>query len=128
VLAWQLWLVAGSTVAAGGVGLWLASGYFAWRRKLFFRLGSGVLLVGATLAFLAGSALGVYGKLSDRAAVMIVDVVPLRSIPTEVEQAEKAYPPGSIAHREKEFLGWSKVRMPNHDAGWIRTENLVPLY
>lgn len=128
VLAWQLWLVAGSTVAAGGVGLWLASGYFAWRRKLFFRLGSGVLLVGATLAFLAGSALGVYGKLSDRAAVMIVDVVPLRSVPTEVEQAEKAYPPGSIAHREKEFLGWSKVRMPNHDVGWIRTENLVPLY
>jgi hypothetical protein len=128
VLAWQLWLVAGSTVAAGGVGLWLASGYFAWRRKLFFRLGSGVLLVGATLAFLAGSALGVYGKLSDRAAVMIVDVVPLRSVPTEVEQAEKAYPPGSIAHREKEFLGWSKLRMPNNDVGWIRTENLVPLY
>jgi len=128
VLAWQLWLVAGSTVAAGGVGLWLASGYFAWRRKLFFRLGSGVLLVGAMLAFLAGSALGVYGKLSDRAAVMVVDVVPLRSVPTEVQQTEKAYPPGSIAHREKEFLGWSKVRMPNNDAGWIRTENLVPLY
>ena len=100
----------------------------AWRRKLFFRLGSGVLLVGATLAFLAGSALGVYGKLSDRAAVMVVDVVPLRSVPTEVQQTEKAYPPGSIAHREKEFLGWSKVRMPNNDAGWIRTENLVPLY
>ena len=129
VFAWQLWLVAGSTVMALGVGLWLASGYYAWRRKLFFRVGSGVVLVGAALAFVAGSALGVYGKLSDRATVMIVDVVPLRSVPTEVEtQAEKAYPPGSIAHREKEFLGWSKVRMPNNDAGWIRTENLVPLY
>jgi len=129
VLGWQLMLVAGSAVAAAGIGLWLAAGYFAWRRKLFFRLGSGVVLVGAALAFVAGSALGVYGKLSDRAAVMIVDVVPLRSVPTEVEaQAEKAYPPGSIAHREKEFLGWSKIRMPNNDAGWIRTENLVPLY
>ena len=128
VFKWQLWLVAGSSVAALGAGLWLASGYFAWRRKLFFRLGSGVLLVGASLAFVAGTALGVYGKLSDRAAVMIVDVVPLRSVPTEVQQAEKAYPPGSIAHREKQFLGWSKVRMPNGDAGWIRTENLVPLY
>jgi len=60
---------------------------------------------------------------------MIVDVVPLRSVPSEVEtQVEKAYPPGSIARREKQFLGWSKVRMPNNDAGWIRTENLVPLY
>ena len=129
VFTWQLWLVVGSTVAALGVGLWLASGYFAWKRKLFFRLGSGVVFLGAALAFVAGSALGVYGKLSDRAAVMVVDMVPLRSVPTEVEtQAEKAYPPGSIAHREKEFLGWSKVRMPNQDAGWIRTENLVPLY
>ena len=72
---------------------------------------------------------GVYGKLSDGAAVMIVDVEPLRSVPTEVEpQAEKAYPPGSIAHREKEFLGWSKIRMPNQDVGWIRTEHVVPLY
>ncbi|NDC80631.1 MAG: hypothetical protein EB090_05110 [Verrucomicrobia bacterium] len=128
VLAWQLWLVAGSCVAALGFGLWLASGYFEGYRKLFFRLGCGVVLFGAVLTFLAGSALGVYGKLSDRAAVMIVDVVPLRSVPTEVQQAEKTYPPGSIAHREKEFLGWSKVRMPNDDGGWIRTENLVPLY
>ena len=129
VFAWQMWLVAGSTGSALGVGLWLAAGYFAWRRKGLFRSGSGVLLVGAALTFVSGSALGVYGKLSDRAAVMLVDVVPLRSVPTEVEpQAEKAYPPGSIAHREKEFLGWSKVRMPNNDAGWIRTENLVPLY
>jgi hypothetical protein len=129
IFTWQVWLIAGSTVAAVGAGLWLASGYFAWRRKLFFRLGSVVLLAGATLAFTAGSALGVYGKLADRAAVMIVDVVPLRSVPTEVEtQAEKAYPPGSIAHLEKQFLGWSKVRMPNNDAGWIRTEHLVPLY
>jgi hypothetical protein len=128
VFNWQLWLVAGSSVAALGTGLWLASGYFAWRRKLFFRVGSGVLLAGASLAFVAGTALGVYGKLSNRSAVMIVDVVPLRSVPTEVQQTEKAYPPGSIARREKEFLGWSKVRMPNNDAGWIRTENLVPLY
>ena len=129
VFTWQVWLVAGSAVAALGAGLWLASGYFAWRRKLFFRMGSGVLLAGATLAFVAGTALGVYGKLSNRAAVMIVDVVPLRSVPTEVEtQVEKAYPPGSIARREKQFLGWSKVRMPNNDAGWIRTENLVPLF
>lgn len=81
-----------------------------------------ILLVSAT-------ALGKLDKLSDRNAVMVVDVDPLRTIPTEVEpQAEKAYPPGSIAHREKEFLGWSKIRMPNQDTGWIRTESIVPLY
>lgn len=93
------------------------------------RLGSAILLVGALESGVAGTALGVYGKLSDSAAVMIVDVEPLRTVPTEVEpQAEKAYPPGSIAHLEKTFLGWSKIRLPNHDVGWIRTEHLVSLY
>jgi hypothetical protein len=53
----------------------------------------------------------------------------LRSIPTEVEaQAEKAYPLGSIARLEKSFLGWSKIRLTNQDAGWIRSEHIVSLY
>jgi hypothetical protein len=77
----------------------------------------------------ASTALGIYGKLADRNAVMIVDVEPLRSIPTEAEaQAEKAYPPGSIARLERSFLGWSKIRLPNQDAGWIRSEHIVSLY
>ena len=128
VFAWQLILVGGSTLAALGGILWLASGYYGFYRRIFFRAGSGAVLLGAMVAMMAGLALGVYGKLADRGAVMIVDVEPLRSIPTEVEpQAEKAYPPGSIAHLEKSFLGWSKIRLPNHDMGWIRTEHIVPL-
>jgi len=129
VFAWQAILVAGIALAALGGGLWLASGYYGLHRRLFFRLGSGFVLGGAVMALLAGLALGVYGKLADRGAVMIVDVEPLRSIPSDLEpQAEKAYPPGSIAHLEKSFLGWSKIRLPNHDMGWIRTEHIVPLY
>jgi tetratricopeptide (TPR) repeat protein len=129
VFAWQAVLVAGIALAALGGVFWLASGYYSFYRRLFFRLGSGIVLVGAVMALLAGLAFGVYGKLADRGAVMIVDVEPLRSIPSELEpQAEKAYPPGSIAHLEKSFLGWSKIRLPNHDMGWIRTEHIVPLY
>ena len=129
VFGWQALLVLGSVLCAFGLGLGLAAGYFERWRKLYLRIGAGVLLLGVVTGFTAGSALGVYGKLVDRSAVMIVDVEPLRSIPTEVEpQAEKAYPPGSIAHLEKSFLGWSKIRLPNQDSGWIRTEHLVPLY
>jgi hypothetical protein len=114
---------------ATGCALLLASGYQSEKRKVWLRIGSIVLLLGALESGVAGTALGVYGKLSDADAVMIVDVEPLRTVPTEVEpQAEKAYPPGSIAHLEKTFLGWSKIRMPNQDVGWIRTEHLVPLY
>ena len=129
VFGWQALLVLGSVLCAFGLGLGLAAGYFERWRKLYLRIGAGVLLLGVVTGLTAGSALGVYGKLVDRSAVMIVDVEPLRSIPTEVEpQAEKAYPPGSIAHLEKSFLGWSKIRLPNQDSGWIRTEHLVPLY
>jgi len=129
VFGWQTILVLGSALCALGLGLGLAAGYFASRRRAYLRLGAGALLLGAVSVLTAGSAVGVYGKLVDRSAVMIVDVEPLRSIPTEVEpQAEKAYPPGSIARLEKSFLGWSKIRLPNQDAGWIRTEHLVPLY
>ena len=112
-----------------GFGFGLASGYQPEKRKFWVRIGSATILIGAVCVTASGWALATYGKLMDRAAVMIVDVEPLRSVPTEVEpQAEKAYPPGSIAHREKEFLGWSKIRMPNQDVGWIRTEHVVPLY
>ena len=129
VFGWQGILVLGSAACALAVGLGLASGYFEKRRTMLFRLGAGTLVVGLLGIGTGGAALGIYGKLADRSAVMIVDVVPLRSVPTEVEpQAEKAYPPGSVAHLEKSFLGWSKIRMPNQDAGWIRTEHLVPLY
>ena len=128
VFHWQMGLVAGNSLVAFGVGLLLASGYFAMRKKLLVAMAVAFAATGLGLISSAGMALATYGKLSNPAAVMIVDVVPLRSVPTEVQQTEKAYPPGSIARREKEFLGWSKVRMPNNDAGWIRTENLVPLY
>jgi tetratricopeptide (TPR) repeat protein len=129
VFGWQGILVLGIAVCALGVGLGLASGYFEKKRRILFRVGAGTLMVGLLGVGGGSSALGIYGKLADRDAVMIVDVEPLRSVPTEVEpQAEKAYPPGSIAHLEKSFLGWSKIRMPNQDAGWIRSEHLVPLY
>jgi len=129
VFGWHGILLLGIATCALGAGLGLASGYFEKNRIILFRIGAATLLAGLLGVGGAGSALEIYGKLADRNAVMIVDVEPLRSVPTEVEpQAEKAYPPGSIAHLEKSFLGWSKIRMPNHDVGWIRTEHLVPLY
>ncbi|NCW27126.1 MAG: hypothetical protein EBV83_02320 [Verrucomicrobia bacterium] len=129
VFTWQASLVFGFFTMAVGCALLLASGYQIDRRRPWMRLGSAILLVGALESGVAGTALGAYGKLSDAEAVIIVDVEPLRTVPTEVEpQAEKAYPPGSIAHLEKTFLGWSKIRLPNHDVGWIRSEHVVPLY
>ena len=129
VFGWQVAFVLGVTILAVGCGFGLGSGYFPQNRALLVRIGAVTFAIGLLLFMAASTALGIYGKLADRNAVMIVDVEPLRSIPTEVEaQAEKAYPPGSIAHLEKSFLGWSKIRLPNQDAGWIRSEHIVSLY
>lgn len=129
VFGWQVALVLGVTILAVGCGFGLGSSYFPQKRTLLVRVGIATFAIGLMLFMAASTALGIYGKLADRNAVMIVDVEPLRSIPTEVEaQAEKAYPLGSIARLEKSFLGWSKIRLPNQDAGWIRSEHIVPLY
>jgi len=129
VFGWQLAFALGVTILTVGCGFGLGSGYFPQKRTLFVRVGVGTFAIGLMLFMAASTALGIYGKLADRTAVMIVDVEPLRSIPTEAEaQAEKAYPPGSIARLEKSFLGWSKIRLPNQDAGWIRSEHIVSLY
>jgi tetratricopeptide (TPR) repeat protein len=129
VFGWQAAFVLGVTILAVGCGFGLGSGYFPQKRTLLVRVGLATFAIGLMLFMAASTALGIYGKLGDRNAVMIVDVEPLRSIPTEAEaQAEKAYPPGSIAHLEKSFLGWSKIRLPNQDAGWIRSEHIVSLY
>lgn len=129
VFGWQAVFVLSMTGAVIGLGLGLAAGYFPRFRTFCFRLGVGTGGVGLVGLLTAVAALGVYGKLADRHAVIVVDLEPLRSIPTEVEpQAEKAYPPGSVARLEKSFLGWSKIRLPNEDAGWIRNEHIVRLY
>jgi len=129
VFGWQVGFVLGVLLLGVGCGFGLASGYFPQKRAILIRVGVATFASGLMLFIAASTALGIYGKLADRNAVMIVDVEPLRSIPTEVEaQAEKAYPPGSIARLEKSFLGWSKIRLPNQDAGWIRSEHIVSLY
>jgi hypothetical protein len=129
VFGWQAAFVLGVTILGAGCGFGLGSGYFPEKKTVLVRIGVVAFVIGLLLFTAASTALGIYGKLADRNAVMIVDVEPLRSIPTEGEvQAEKAYPPGSIAHLEKSFLGWSKIRLPNQDAGWIRSEHIVSLY
>jgi len=54
----------------------------------------------------------------------------LRSIPTDVDTSQKTAPlsAGSIAIAEKTFLGWTKLKFPGGQTGWIRTEDLIKLY
>jgi hypothetical protein len=82
------------------------------------------------LAAAATFSLHTYGPLADPAAVFVWKAGTLRSIPTDADTTQKTSPlsAGSIAVAEKSFLGWTKLIFPGGQTGWVRTEDLIPLY
>jgi hypothetical protein len=54
----------------------------------------------------------------------------LRSIPTEADTSQKTSPlaAGSIALADREFLGWRRLTFENGQTGWVRKDDIVPLW
>ena len=71
-----------------------------------------------------------YAAAADPAAVVVWRAGTLRSIPTEADTAQKttALAAGSIALVGKTFLGWTQLTFDNGQTGWVRREELVPLW
>jgi hypothetical protein len=89
------------------------------------------ILAAIVVAALATIALRAYGDLANPAVAMVWKPTALRSIPTEAESSQKMSPlsAGSIAIADREFLGgWTHLRFGGGQAGWVRSEDIVPLY
>ena len=54
----------------------------------------------------------------------------LRSIPTEADTTQKtsALPAGSVAVTGRTFGSWTQLTFDNGQTGWVRKEELVPLW
>lgn len=123
---WQLILVSAGWLAA--VALAFAA-RAAYRKRGYIALTGAVLSLSFTLAAASVISLHTYGPLKDTRAAMVVTPATLRSIPTDLDtQKTSALSVGSIAAVEETLLGWSRVRFPNGQTGWVRTENLVSLW
>src|SRR5206468_3535869 len=116
--------------AAFALGLLLSNGYgrnarwLAWTATAVFTLA----LVGMAAAVIGVFA---YGPAADRRAVVVTRAGTLRSIPTEADATQKttALAAGSLAIADKEFLGrWTRLAFENGQTGWVRTEELIPLW
>jgi hypothetical protein len=71
-----------------------------------------------------------YGPAADASAVVAWRAGTLRSIPTEADTTQKttSLAAGSVALVTKSFLGWQQLTFENGQTGWVRKDELVPLW
>lgn len=126
---WQFAVIGAAVFIAIMVG-WVLVNAYGRRRRLVTWI-AGVL---ATIGLLAGTGAAAswhaYGTAADGRAVIVPRAGTLRSIPTEADTAQKTTPvaPGSLAIADKTFLGWTRLAFENGQTGWLRKEELVPLW
>lgn len=126
---WEWAAVLAAWLAAAGLGgvltLAYSGGGLLWRRVAW--TGFAVGLLGSGLA--AAGALA-YGPAAHPAAAIVARTTVLRSIPTEADTTQKTTPltAGGIATVEGSFLGWRRIAFSNGQTGWVRREDLVPVW
>ena len=126
---WQLGLIVSCVIAAGAVGGLLAGAYLRSSRRTIALAWSVLGLSFCTAITSLGCWLN-YGPATDARAAIIWRAGTLRSIPTEADTAQKTTPlaAGSLAQIDKSFLGWRHLRFEAGQSGWVRTEDLVPIW
>lgn len=126
---WQAVLLGAALLFAVALGLLLLGAYRhigAWARPAALA----TCLVAVLLGAAATLSLQAYGNLAHPGAAIVWKNTTLRSIPTEADTSQKTSPlsAGSIAVVDKTFLAWSRLRFQAGESGWVRTEDIVPLY
>jgi hypothetical protein len=119
--------------AASGLALALGVGLWASYRGRSARV-RGLAALGAVAALAVGVGAAVslknYGALANRDIAVVAQNTLLRSVPTEATNAQKTVPlpAGSLAVVDQKFLGWSRLKFPNGQTGWVRSDTVVAVY
>jgi hypothetical protein len=126
---WQWLLIASAWVAAATLGWALVNAYGRRTRSTQWA----ALAVLSFSLMTGGSAIaGVksYGITAHADAVIVARPSLLRSIPTEADTSQKTSPlaVGSVALADNVFLGWRRLAFENGQTGWVRKDDIVPLW
>ena len=126
---WQLALIAAALVVALALTLLLVNSY-GRRTRAASWVGGAMIAVALLTTGVALAGWQAYGTAADARAVVVWRAGTLRSIPTEADNAQKTTPlaAGSVAVADKTFLGWTRLAFDNGQTGWMRKEELVPLW
>lgn len=129
VATWQRLLLLAIALLSLSLILLLAASYFRPRRGLKI---SGLLLLVVALLGTTVCAFNLYayGPLAESDTVVVWRSGTLFSVPTEADTGQKTTPlaAGSLAHVDKPFLGWRRLVFANGQTGWVRADELVPLW
>ncbi len=125
---WNRLQAGGALLAALG----LALSVYGWFRRLRPALLTApiALVVGTIGLGLSTVSILQFGVLADPAAVVVMEDSILRSIPTDVADAQQSrnLPAGEIGRVNETFLGWRRLELDSGETGWVRQSILVPVY
>ena len=126
---WQLALLAAAWLTAAGLGALLVRAYGNRSRLLPWAAGA-VIVAAIALAATADAAILTYGLAAKSEAVIVARAATLRSIPTEADTTQKTSPlaAGTLAVADRSFLGWRRLAFENGQTGWVRKDDLVPIW
>lgn len=126
---WQVELVTAAVAAALALG-WMLANAYGHRSRVVAWSASGLFVLSALFAAAAILCRLEYGIAADSRAVVAWHTGTLRSIPTEADTAQKTttLAAGSIAIVDKTYLGWTRLAFENGQTGWVRKDEVVPLW
>jgi hypothetical protein len=126
---WQFVLIAAAWGVAFALGLLLARSY-GYLRRLPAAAPLAILIASLLVAAAATTGFLTYGLAARSEAVITTRNATLHSIPTEADTAQKKTPlaAGSLAAVDKTFLGWRRLAFDHGQTGWVRQDDLVPLW
>ncbi len=128
---WQLVVILAAFTAALALGglLWNVYGP---RRAGIRWTAVGLFILASAGSVAAISSLLAYGTAASTSAVVVARAGTLRSIPTEADTAQKTSPlaPGALALTDLSFLNgrWIRLVFENGQTGWVRKDDVVPLW
>ncbi len=129
VFGWQMLVMAAAML--------IVAGYATLLLHRFGHVPRMAMLAGATAAAIGTIGGGIgwagvagYGAAAAPDAAISWRQVPLRALPvdTPVSEAILVLAPGSVGHREADFIGWSRFTLADGRSGWVRRRELVPIW
>jgi hypothetical protein len=126
---WQRLLMIAASGVALGLGGILFNAY-GTRSRRFFWSTSTVFGLSSVLALVSIYGASSYGISADSRAVITWRTGKLLSIPTEADTSQKTSPlgAGTLAIADNTFLGWTHLSFENGQTGWVRKEELIPVW